>query len=223
MVRGPEIVVVPVGFKQARSARTRAKLAASARELFVTNAYEAVTIKAVAARAGYATSVIYNYWHDKASLWSDVMGCEPPVDSTLVRQASKLAVGHDKLIRDLSDLLVAIESGQSKAQLRAKVQAMLEGQSEVFRLPVEGPDPVREVAPDTEIDPYESAATIGARLRAIRLERGVPQIELARVLSVSIQTVSRYERAMSQIPAASLGKLAERLGCTLEQLVEGAD
>lgn len=214
-------MVVPVGFRQARSARTRAKLAASARELFVANAYEMVTTQMVAARVGCSASVIYNYWHDKASLWRDVMGCEPPIDSALVRQASKLVVGHEKLISDFSDLLVAIESGQPKAQLRAKVQAMLDEQSEAFRFPVEGPARVAKSAPDTSNEPYESAAAIGARLRAIRLERGVPQVELARVLGVSVQQVSRYERALSQIPAASIGKLAARLGCTVQELVEG--
>ena len=214
-------MVARVGIKQARSARTRAKLAFSARELFAAEAYDAVSPRRVATLAGHSPSTIYNYWRDKAALWRDVMGCEPPVDSALARRASKLIVGHDKLMSDLGDLLEAIESGHPKAQLSARVRTMLQEQSDAVQSPVGGPTFATPIDADPEIEPTQMAVSIGAKLRAIRLERGLSQVELSKVLGVTIQQVSRYERAKSHIPAGSIVKLAGRLGCSVQELVEG--
>jgi AcrR family transcriptional regulator len=216
-------MVIRVGSKQVQAARTREALARSARQFLSANAYETVTLEAVAACAGHSSRSIYRYWPNKADLWRDVMGCEPPLDSAQARQASMVLAGHEDLIRDLTSLLDAIDRGDPKAQLITKVREMLEAQT----APSSGPSPISARAPQADSDatvaPSQLATSIGARLRALRLERDIPQLELAKLLGVSIQQVTRYERALSQIPAASLAKLAGRLGCTVQELVEGAD
>ena len=105
-------MVIRVGSKQVQAARTREALARSARQFLSANPYETVTMKAVAACAGRSQSAIYRYWSNKADLWRDVMGCEPPLDSAQARQASMVLAGHEDLIRDLTSLLDAIDRGQ---------------------------------------------------------------------------------------------------------------
>jgi transcriptional regulator with XRE-family HTH domain len=53
---------------------------------------------------------------------------------------------------------------------------------------------------------------VGRRIRARRREIGLTQTALGTALGVRFQQIQKYERAKNGVPAASLPRLAERLG-----------
>lgn len=62
--------------------------------------------------------------------------------------------------------------------------------------------------------------TFGATISALRKERGLTQLELARQMGVTDKAVSKWERDLSFPDVASLPKLAEVLGTSLDELLE---
>lgn len=65
---------------------------------------------------------------------------------------------------------------------------------------------------------------IGLRLRLRRKELGIPQTELARHLGLSFQQVQKYELGINRISASMLVRAAEKLQCSIADLVgEGED
>lgn len=62
--------------------------------------------------------------------------------------------------------------------------------------------------------------TFGATISALRRERGMTQLELARQMGVTDKAVSKWERDLSFPDVASLPKLAEVLGTSLDELLE---
>jgi transcriptional regulator with XRE-family HTH domain len=83
----------------------------------------------------------------------------------------------------------------------------------VFRYQVEAGRPVLESAP--------AATRLGAALRAVRLERGLAQTELARLAGVSASAVSQAERGQRGFSLETLVELTDRLGITLDDLLRG--
>ena len=73
-------------------------------------------------------------------------------------------------------------------------------------------------------DPSERALmtkqTFGATISALRKERGMTQLELARQMGVTDKAVSKWERNLSFPDVASLPKLAEVLGTSVDELLE---
>ena len=63
--------------------------------------------------------------------------------------------------------------------------------------------------------------TFGATAAALRKERGMTQLDLAERMGVTDKAVSKWERDLSFPDAASLPKLAETLGVTVDQLMLG--
>lgn len=63
--------------------------------------------------------------------------------------------------------------------------------------------------------------TFGATVAALRKERGMTQLELAERMGVTDKAVSKWERDLSFPDAASLPKLAETLGVTVDELMLG--
>ena len=63
--------------------------------------------------------------------------------------------------------------------------------------------------------------TFGATVAALRKERGMTQLDLAERMGVTDKAVSKWERDLSFPDAASLPKLAETLGVTVDQLMLG--
>jgi transcriptional regulator with XRE-family HTH domain len=53
---------------------------------------------------------------------------------------------------------------------------------------------------------------IAKRLRALRLERGLSQTELGRMIGVTFQQVQKYERGTNRMSAGRLQRIAETLG-----------
>ena len=62
---------------------------------------------------------------------------------------------------------------------------------------------------------------LGSLIRALRREAGLKQRELAEALGVTDKAVSKWERDLSFPDAASLPKLAETLGVTVDELMLG--
>ena len=62
--------------------------------------------------------------------------------------------------------------------------------------------------------------TFGATISALRKEKGMTQLELARQMGVTDKAVSKWERNLSFPDVASLPKLAEVLGTSVDELLE---
>ncbi len=66
----------------------------------------------------------------------------------------------------------------------------------------------------TDID-----AVIGGRVRAVRLERGLSQTDVAETLGITFQQLQKYENGRNRIAAATLIRLAESLAVPLADLM----
>lgn len=60
-----------------------------------------------------------------------------------------------------------------------------------------------------------------ARLRALRMQKGLSQIDLAKLLRVHSNHISRYERGETKPSAGSLKALADGLGVSADYLIDG--
>lgn len=60
---------------------------------------------------------------------------------------------------------------------------------------------------------------VGRRIRVVRLERGMSQIELGQELGLSFQQVQKYEKGTNRISCGRLVEIAEKLETTPHQLI----
>ncbi|WP_270403608.1 helix-turn-helix domain-containing protein [Candidatus Collinsella stercoripullorum] len=65
-----------------------------------------------------------------------------------------------------------------------------------------------------------TAQSFGATIAALRKQKGMTQLELARQMGVTDKAVSKWERDLSFPDVASLPKLAEVLGTSVDELLE---
>ena len=63
--------------------------------------------------------------------------------------------------------------------------------------------------------------TMGTIIREARKNKGMTQSELAQTMNVTDKAVSKWERDLSCPDVASLSKLAETLGISIEELMSG--
>lgn len=56
------------------------------------------------------------------------------------------------------------------------------------------------------------------RLKEIRKEAGVTQVQLAELLEVSQSTICSWETGVAQVPSGMLPVLADLFGCTIDAL-----
>jgi transcriptional regulator with XRE-family HTH domain len=114
-------------------------------------------------------------------------------------------------IEEVTQCVIAVGSGRvrvSKAEGRSpRVQGA------VFRYRVEGGRPALEAAP--------AAARLGAALKAVRVQRGLSQGELARLAGVSPSAVSQAERGRRGLSLETLLQLTDELQITLDELLRG--
>jgi transcriptional regulator with XRE-family HTH domain len=81
------------------------------------------------------------------------------------------------------------------------------------------PDP-RKRDPSTAT----GSEALGAKVRRLRLERGLPQDRLAIEAHVDQSGLSKFERGQSsRLGPVPLGRIAQVLGLTLDELVAGTD
>ena len=62
--------------------------------------------------------------------------------------------------------------------------------------------------------------SFGATVSALRKKKGMTQLDLAQKMGVTDKAVSKWERNLSFPDVASLPKLAEELGTTVDELLE---
>ncbi len=58
-------------------------------------------------------------------------------------------------------------------------------------------------------------------IKFYRKQKKLSQKDLARILNVSQQSVSLYEKGKRQTPIDVLKKLSDLFGCTIDELVKG--
>ncbi len=63
---------------------------------------------------------------------------------------------------------------------------------------------------------------IGARIRRLRLEKGISQAVLAREIGVTFQQLQKYERGENRVSAGRLQMIAEALDVPATELMESA-
>ncbi len=66
-------------------------------------------------------------------------------------------------------------------------------------------------------------SSFGERLRELREEKGITQMELARFLSLANSTVSQYEADKREPDSSTLQKLADYFAVTLDYLLGRSD
>lgn len=62
--------------------------------------------------------------------------------------------------------------------------------------------------------------TLGGRIARLRKEKGMTQLELADRMGVTDKAVSKWERDVSCPDIASMPRLAEVLGATVDELMQ---
>ena len=65
-----------------------------------------------------------------------------------------------------------------------------------------------------------------ARIKIIRENRGISQIELAKLSGVNIRSIQMYEQKVNDIDKAQVGtiyKISRVLGCSIEDLLENPE
>lgn len=65
-------------------------------------------------------------------------------------------------------------------------------------------------------DPLDKA--LGARLRVLRLRRGLSQSDLAEAIGVTFQQVQKYERGNNRVSASMVARIAARLDVPVAEL-----
>ena len=222
--------------RQARSVETRRQFAQAARDLFMAHRYEDVTTNLISKRAGRAASLLYIYWPDKASIWRDVMGTDPPVDSLDRREDQERARRQEVAALRLAELLNQLDGGLAGDDLRSALEGVL------ALLKTDGRDAVRSLVPvegkvfagtpseeHVELNEEGVAALVdrrdvlavemGARIRARRVHLGLLQSDLSKALRVSMQQVHRYELGKAPVPSTALVRIARALRCSPMELL----
>lgn len=227
--------------RQARSIETRRRFVQAAKELFAVHRYEDVSTRLIASRAGRSSAALFIYWQDKAAIWREVMGCEPPGDTLERRGEQEGARRQEAAALRLMELLQEIEGGMGMDDLRAAiigVVGLLNGKDAAEAEPllaVEGKisrgSRSEEGIPTDQRSGSERNPTgvrddlsveIGARIRARRLLLGLSQSHLSKPLFVSRQQVQRYELGWTALPSTALVRIARELRCSPMELL-GSD
>lgn len=88
----------------------------------------------------------------------------------------------------------------------------------------DGPNPaVVQPRPDAAPNLAVIQLQLGARVRALRDERGLTQIDLALVSGMDRSQLAAIETGRRNVTLANLARLARALGVTLSQLFDGVD
>lgn len=114
-------------------------------------------------------------------------------------------------IEEVTQCVVAVGEGRLRVVKAEGRPAGMEGS--VFRYRV------REGRPELAAAP--AAARLGAALRAVRINRGLSQSEIARLAGVSPSAVSQAERGQRGLSLETLLQLTGKLSITLDELLRG--
>jgi transcriptional regulator with XRE-family HTH domain len=78
----------------------------------------------------------------------------------------------------------------------------------------------RGISPQRKAGPVD--LVVGGNMRSLRILRGLSQEALAGRLGLTFQQVQKYETGTNRISVGRLLQLAERLDCSLDDLLRGA-
>jgi transcriptional regulator with XRE-family HTH domain len=70
-------------------------------------------------------------------------------------------------------------------------------------------------------DPLD--AMVGAKIRILRIDRGLRQSDLAKKIGVTYQQIQKYEKGANRVGASRLSRLAAVLGVSVGELFEAAN
>jgi transcriptional regulator with XRE-family HTH domain len=114
-------------------------------------------------------------------------------------------------IEEVTQCVIAVGEGRVRITKAEGRPPRVEGS--VFRYRSDGGAPELKAAP--------AAARLGAALRAVRIERGLSQSQLARLAGVSASAVSQAERGQRGLSLETLLQLTDQLQITLDALLRG--
>jgi transcriptional regulator with XRE-family HTH domain len=114
-------------------------------------------------------------------------------------------------IEEVTQCVIAVGDGRVRIAKAEGRPPRVQGA--VFRYKANGALPELESAP--------AAARLGAALRAVRVQRGISQSQLARLAGVSPSAVSQAERGQRGLSLETLLQLTDQLQITLDELLRG--
>ncbi|HEX5469931.1 MAG TPA: XRE family transcriptional regulator [Gaiellaceae bacterium] len=114
-------------------------------------------------------------------------------------------------IEEVTQCVIAVSEGRVRITKAEGRPPRVEGA--VFRYRSDDGAPELEAAP--------AAARLGAALRAVRVQRGLSQSQLARLAGVSASAVSQAERGQRGLSLETLLQLTDQLQITLDALLRG--
>ncbi len=82
---------------------------------------------------------------------------------------------------------------------------------------------VAQSQPDSSPSPAVLQMRLGARVRALRDERGLTQADLAHVSGMDRSQLAAVEAGRRNVTLANLARLSRALGVTLSHLLDGVD
>lgn len=105
---------------------TRARVLTTARDLFQSMTFEAVSIRGVARAAKVSTGAVMGHFGSKADLWREAMGGAPPGDSVLTRRAPEVLAALKALLEEEPAGLQRRDRGPWRAarQLVAEIEGV---------------------------------------------------------------------------------------------------
>ena len=116
--------------RQLAKARTRDKVLAAVRALAAEGrTWQQVTIRQIAVRAGMSTGAVFANWSDKADLWREAFGQEPPVDGPAVRAAHATLAALKGLVAVRPTNWDDVEDPESAAAWRAADVAIAQAEA----------------------------------------------------------------------------------------------
>lgn len=115
---------------------------------------------------------------------------------------------------------LAVRSSRAAANnaLAARASAPVDGNAAGGSV---SPEPLASAADCAAADRAALQASFGARVAALRVERGLCQAELSALSGVGRSYLASVERGMRNVTLSSIEKLASALGVTLAEVFEG--
>jgi AcrR family transcriptional regulator len=179
----------PLGVRAAAKARTRQRLIAAAKQLFMERGYEGATVRDIAAAAGLSTGAVFASFADKVELFNEVLLFDGEAQYELMaRAAEEPGRVHERLVRVLSAAY-----GYQLAQLELLRAAIAVSWSQGLAGEL-GDRPIRKAA--TEI------------VRAV-LEQGLSDGELAAGGDLEIVTETIWDCFVGNFRHAMFGDMGE--------------
>lgn len=81
----------------------------------------------------------------------------------------------------------------------------------------------KPVSSEDDKNPEPVDVHVGARIRLMRKQQGLSQVDLANAIGKTFQQVQKYERGSNRVAASTLYRIAEFLKVNIEDFFEGLE